>query len=317
MSDVARVGSRTSSSVRPYDGAMSRSDPASLDGGPLAGRALALAGGGLVGIGWEVGVLLGLRDAGVATGDWDRIVGTSAGSVVGAALGSSDGLERLAATDWIAYGQELAQYMAGLDRDAVAHIDGLWFGTPEGPDQATCAEIGRLARAAVTGPADRFEGAIAAILPDVAWPPALRITAIDAEDGALRLLDAASGVPLAKAVAASCSVPGVFPPIAIDGHLYIDGGVRSGSGLDLAAGCRSVVGVAPVRQDGHGERQLVTESAVLAAAGARVVLVRPTTGADVVLPTDSLDAGQLPDAVRAGRAAGRAQADVVRALAGA
>jgi NTE family protein len=295
---------------------MSRPDATSLAGGTPKGTALVLAGGGLAGIGWEVGVLLGLEDAGVATRDWDRIVGTSAGSVVGAALGSGDGLERLAATDWVAYGQELAQYMAGLDREAVAHIDALWFGNPDGPDRATRAEIGRLARGAVTGSSDRFEGAIAAILPDTAWPAALAITAIDAEDGSLRLLDATSGIALAQAVAASCSVPGVFPPIAIDGRLYIDGGVRSGSGLDLAAGYSSVVGVAPTRQDGHGERQLVTGSAVLAAAGTRVVLVRPTNGADIVLPTDPLDAGQLPDAVRAGRAAGREQAATVRALTG-
>lgn len=296
---------------------MSRHDAASLDGRELDGHALALAGGGLVGIGWEVGVLLGLKDAGVATGAWDRVVGTSAGSVVGAALASTDGPERLAATDWVAYGQELAQYMAGLDRDAVARIDALWFGNLDGPDQATCAEIGRLAREAVTGTPDRFEGAIAAILPGTTWPTALWITAIDAQDGSVRVLDAGSGVPLAKAVAASCSVPGVFPPIAIDGRLYIDGGVRSGSGLDLTAGSRTVVGVAPVRQDGHGERQLMAESAVLAARGTRVVLVRPTTGADVVLPTDALDPAQLPDAVRAGREAGRAQADAVQALAAA
>jgi NTE family protein len=280
----------------------------------LDGRALVLAGGGLIGIGWEVGVLLGLRDPGVSLDRWDRIVGTSAGSVVGAALGSSDGLDRLAAMDWVAYGQELASHMAGLDPEAVAHIDELWFGTPDGPDQATCAEIGRLARAAVTGPADRFERAIGSILPDQTWPNPLRITVIDADDGSLRVLDAASGVPLGKAVAASCSVPGVFPPIAIDGHLYIDGGVRSGSGLDLAAGCRSVVGIAPVRQDGHGERQLLTETAALTAAGTHVVLIRPGAGADVVFPVDSLAVGQLPDAVIAGREAGRAQAAVVRAL---
>jgi NTE family protein len=296
---------------------MSRHDAASLDRRTLHGHALALAGGGLVGIGWEVGVILGLKDAGVAIGEWDRIVGTSAGSVVGASLGSSDGPERLAATDWIAYGQELAQYMAGLDREAVARIDGLWFGSPDGPDQATSAEIGRLARAAMTGTPDRFEGAIAAILPDATWPAALSITAIDAEDGSLRVLDAGSGVPLARAVAASCSVPGVFPPVSIDGRLYIDGGVRSGSGLDLASGFSSVVGVAPVRQDGHGERQLIAESAALAALGTTVLLVRPTSGADVVLPTDSLDPTRLPDAVRAGREAGRAQARAVQALEGA
>ena len=61
-------------------------------------------------------------------------------------MGSPDGLDRLAATDWVAYGQELASHMAGLDRDAVARIDALWFGAPAGPDQNTRAEIGRLAR---------------------------------------------------------------------------------------------------------------------------------------------------------------------------
>ena len=288
---------------------MSRDATSALDG-----HALVLAGGGLVGIGWEVGVLLGLRDAGVPLDRFDRIVGTSAGSVVGAALGSPDGLERLAATDWVAYGQELALYMSGLDRAVVGRIDELWFGTPDGPDLATCAEIGRLGRAAVTGSPDRFVGAIGTILPDPAWPAALRTTAIDAVDGSLRVFDAGSGVPLVVAVAASCSVPGVFPPIAIDGHLYIDGGVRSGSGLDLAAGSRSVVGVAPVRDDGHGERQLDAESAALRAAGTRVVLIRPGPGADVVFPVDSLDAVQLPGAVAAGRAAGRTGAGRVGAL---
>lgn len=293
----------------PYDGDMTDARGASLDG-----RALVLAGGGLVGIGWEVGVLLGLRDAGAAMDRWDRIVGTSAGSVVGAALGTPDGLERLAATDWVAYGQELASYMAGLDPAAVARVDELWFGAPDGPDLATRVEIGRLARAAVTGPATRFEAGIASILPDPSWPATLRVTAIDADDGSLRVFDAGSGVPLVRAVAASCSVPGIFPPITIDGHRFVDGGVRTGSGLDLAAGCRSVVGVAPVRQDGHGERQLSGETAALMSAGTQVVLIRPGSGPDIVFPLDSLNVEDLPEAVKGGRLAGIAQAAVVGAI---
>ena len=275
---------------------------------PLAGRALVLAGGGLVGIGWEAGVVLGLREGGLPLSAWDPVVGTSAGSVVGAAMGSPDGLDRLAATDWVAYGQELASHMAGLDRDAVARIDALWFGAPAGPDQNTRAEIGRLARFAVGASAERFEQGLAAILPDRAWPAALHVTVIDAADGSLRVLDSTDGVPLVKAVAASCSVPGVFPPIEIDGRLYIDGGVRTGSGLDLAAGSRWVVGVAPSRQDGHGEHQLVTESVALEASGTTVRLVRPGPEADAIFGLDSLDVSLLPEAVRVGRLAGRAAA---------
>ena len=47
-------------------------------------RALVLGGGGITGIAWEAGVLMGLRDRGWDTEHWDLVVGTSAGSVVGA-----------------------------------------------------------------------------------------------------------------------------------------------------------------------------------------------------------------------------------------
>src|SRR5687768_8301457 len=47
-------------------------------------RALVLGGGGITGIAWEAGVLMGLRERGVDTQSWDLVVGTSAGSVVGA-----------------------------------------------------------------------------------------------------------------------------------------------------------------------------------------------------------------------------------------
>lgn len=288
-----------------YDGGMFH------DRSPVAGRALVLAGGGLVGIGWEVGVMLGLRDGGVATDDWDRIVGTSAGAVVGAALGSPDGLDRLESTDWGAIGDELRAHLAQIDHSAVARIDELWFGPPDGADQAVRAEIGRLARASTLGPAERFERAMAFLLPSLRWPAGLMVTAVDADDGSLRVFDAGSGIPLAVAVAASCSVPGIFPPVAIDGHLYVDGGVRSGSSLDLAIGCGIVVAVAPTRTDEHGERQIEREVSDLRAAGAEIVRIRPTPGTESVLVVDSLDSANMPAAIAAGREAGREAAGTV------
>lgn len=47
-------------------------------------RALILGSGGHTAVGWEVGVLHGLAEGGVDVHDWDRIVGSSAGSFVGA-----------------------------------------------------------------------------------------------------------------------------------------------------------------------------------------------------------------------------------------
>ena len=51
-------------------------------------RALVLGGGGITGIAWEIGVLAGLAEAGVDLTGADLVVGTSAGSVVGAQLTS-------------------------------------------------------------------------------------------------------------------------------------------------------------------------------------------------------------------------------------
>jgi NTE family protein len=49
-------------------------------------RALVLGSGGLTGIAWEAGVLQGLADGGTPIGDWDLVVGSSAGALVGARL---------------------------------------------------------------------------------------------------------------------------------------------------------------------------------------------------------------------------------------
>ena len=49
-------------------------------------RALVLGGGGTTGIAWECGVLDALTDAGLDVDAADRVVGTSAGALVGAFL---------------------------------------------------------------------------------------------------------------------------------------------------------------------------------------------------------------------------------------
>ena len=56
-------------------------------------RALVLGGGGITGIAWEAGVLVGLRERGWDTEHWDLVIGTSAGSVVGAKVLAEDGWE--------------------------------------------------------------------------------------------------------------------------------------------------------------------------------------------------------------------------------
>jgi len=63
----------------------------------------------------------------------------------------------------------------------------------------------------------------------------LRIVVADAESGAARILTGDSEGPLGVAVAASCAVPGIWPPVTIGDRRYVDGGIRSSTNADLAA----------------------------------------------------------------------------------
>ena len=52
--------------------------------------------------------------------------------------------------------------------------------------------------------------------------------------------------PLWRAVAASCAVPLVWPPIEVDGRPFMDGGLRSPANADLATGCDVVLALVPL-----------------------------------------------------------------------
>src|SRR5690349_12782561 len=68
-------------------------------------NALVLGGGGPVGVAWEAGVLAGLAEGGVDLSRPDRIVGTSAGSLVGARLAlTKDATALVDDTDRVARG---------------------------------------------------------------------------------------------------------------------------------------------------------------------------------------------------------------------
>src|SRR6202007_3072015 len=89
------------------------------------------------------------------------------------------------------------------------------------------------------------------------------------------------GVGPARAAPPSGRVPGGYPPITIKGRRYIDGGMRSATNADLAAGHDAVV-VVSVRVAGGDEaaaeslrRPLDAELQRLRDAGARVELIVP------------------------------------------
>ena len=232
--------------------------------------ALVLAGGGIVGIAWELGFLRGLESSSPALFEKIRssettYIGTSAGSIVATQL---------------ALGFDLAQLMkpelaggsaSGGPRFHLLGMAATMIGARVGartPEEAR-RRIGAYALRAQTFPEDDWVGSIRRRLGSDSWPDRrLLINVVDTESGEHRVFDRASGVDLARAVAASCAVPGVYPPVTIDGRRYMDGGMRSIANADGAAGCDPVLVVAPLR--GGGGLGTVQRSELAALAPARV-----------------------------------------------
>ena len=211
-------------------------------------RGLVLGGGGITGIAWETGLLFGLQELGVDVTTADAVVGTSAGSVVGAQITTGSTLEDLFAyqvstpkpAPLASIGPGVMVGFAWSMLKARGDLEG--FGRVVGQWSVRRADAGKLPTL------DERLAAIRERVPIQEWAGdgRLLVTAVDATTGALRVFDGSDGVPLVDAVAASCAVPGVYPPVPIDGRPYIDGGARSGSNADLVADCDRVLGFTPV-----------------------------------------------------------------------
>jgi NTE family protein len=279
----------------------------------MADRALVLGGGGVTGIAWELGLLCGLRDEGVDLTTAELVIGTSAGSAVGAQITGGADLADLYAREANAHADSPSKEKAvTLDLDRMmASIAAVAAGATSALELR--ARIGRLAREADTVPEAERLDIIASRLPSAEWPArSLLITGVDTETGELVVWSRESGVPLVSAVAASCAVPIVWPPVTIDGHRYMDGGVRSGTNADLAAGADAVVVIAPMGDapafSGTG---LPAELAELGAT-VRTAVVRPDEAALAAIGPNVLDPSRRSAAAQAGRAQAKQVAEQVR-----
>ncbi|MFJ9833917.1 patatin-like phospholipase family protein [Streptomyces sp. NPDC101169] len=268
--------------------------------------ALVLGGGGVGGIAWITGLLTGLADAGQDVTGADLLLGTSAGSTVSAQLGSGLGLAELYARQ-VEPALQSAEIMAVMDLEGfAAEIGAATSATASVPELRRA--VGRAALAAPTVPEPRRRAVIESRLPSHGWPErALRIVAVDAESGEPRVFDKDSGVPLVDAVAASCAVPGVWPPVGIDGRRYVDGGVRSMANLDLVGDPDRVVVLVPMGMTEPFPSEQPVEESVreLRARGVEVVVVAPDEAALAAIGDNPLDPGTRGPAAEAGRAQGR------------
>jgi len=175
--------------------------------------AFVLGGGGVLGA-YEVGMLRALAEAGISP---DVVVGTSVGAINGA-------------------------FVAADPAGAAAWLAGAWQG--EALQQAFSETIfGQVARLARSGThlhsieplRQMLEGALpGGDFADLQLP--FHCVAASIERASAHWF---SSGPVVPAVLASCAVPGLLPPVAVNGEHYFDGGlvdsIPVGRALDLGA----------------------------------------------------------------------------------
>ncbi|MFG1681461.1 patatin-like phospholipase family protein [Nonomuraea sp. NPDC049269] len=273
-------------------------------------RALVLGGGGVTGIAWELGMLAGLAEHEVDLSSADVVISTSAGAVVGAQLACGLDLRQRYEAQLVPVAGETAPQ--GV---AKALLKLAWASVRAGTDaQAFRERMGRMALKAKTPSEEERLRTVAEWLGGATeWPTReLLITAVDAASGEFAMFDAASGADLVRAVAASCSSPGVRPPITIGERRYTDGGIRSPLNLDLAKGCSHVVALAPVTRAGGPVETVEQQRSKLGAA--QVVVITPDEVTRKAFRTGLLDPSRRAPAARAGHAQAAAVADLARSV---
>ena len=292
---------------------------------------LVLAGGGTLGEAWMRGLLDGAGSAaGIDFRECEYFVGTSAGSIVAAFLAAGrapdSGAEARAAKDWAeaaeangdrprrfaALGKLTAAAAAPLAPIALASV------TPGGavaravalravpPPTRSIAGLGRM----IDAEGGRFDGR-------------LRIVAVDRRNGRRVVFGTPDAPPAAvgQAVLASCSVPGIFAPVAIGGREYVDGGVWSPTNLDAAPAprgtrvlCLNPTASLPARRSAFRALRAFSRSAAAAetlalrARGATVRTIAPDARAAEAMGVNLMDRRRVAQVLAAGYAQGRSLA---------
>lgn len=286
-------------------------------------RALVLGGGGPVGIGWEAGLLVGLARNGVEVKTADAVIGTSAGSVVGFTVASGGDLT--AATSLVR-GAEQPAPAASPAQAATAQqqVDKLIAALSEAaadPQRAgeVRSEMGRMALEAETVSEAQWLETFSSFA-GADWPQAFACTAVSTADGSFRVWDKAAGVDPQLAIASSCAVPGVFPPVTIGEARWMDGGGRDILNADVAAGHDVVLAVSCLLLELPPELSIPAIEPLFAATRAQLDSLRSGGSAvETIVPgqemlevsgagTNLMDFTRTGDAYEAGLRQGKVEA---------
>lgn len=291
---------------------------------------LVLGAGGILGEAWMGGLLAGLSEStGFDPRDCDHFVGTSAGSIVAAALaGGVDPRTRLeqipeqpAEPVPVA---EVSSVLGGalrLGRGATASAFAPLAELALRSTALSGAAVRRTALARVPTGTRSLAGlgrAIADLRLD--WDGRLLVVAVEADNGrrAVFGMPGETQLSVAAAVQASCAIPGVFRPIRNGGRTYVDGGAWSLTNLDVAPVARgtrvlclnptgSLGGAAAGLRGAIGplSRSVATvEALALKRRGARVTTLAPDADSAAAMGGNFMDPRRRARTQRSGYAQG-------------
>ncbi|MFO1429057.1 MAG: patatin-like phospholipase family protein [Candidatus Competibacteraceae bacterium] len=218
-------------------------------GGPRVG--LALAGGGPLGIIYQIGALLALDEAleGVDLNDLYVYGGVSVGAINAAALANGFTPAKIChvfvRNDSTAFPLDPEHFMRpafGLYWDCLKSVPGLlwdaiWGFIKNPQDRDILAILNKLGPALPPGLLDNgmIEEFLATMFSSRRRTNDFRrlkrklfIVATDLDTGEIIEFGTKvnSHIPISKAVQASTAIPGLYPPVEIEGRYYVDGGVK-------------------------------------------------------------------------------------------
>jgi NTE family protein len=286
-------------------------------------RALVLGGGGAAGNAWEIGVLVGLLDAGLDVTEADLIVGTSAGATVAVQISGATQPTELLATILAAapqprtgpVGSDRGRVPLGPSADHMERTSEIIAAAENAADMRRRMGAAALETDALSDGSrqTQWRATVAARLPIQYWPErTMLITAVDAHTGEPVVFDRRSGVDLVDAVAASTTNGFGVPPYWIGDRRYIDGGYRRNENADLAAGYGRVLVLSPLggrtRHPLEWGMQLAAQVDELRAGGSRVETVLPDSDSLNAFGTNLMDLSTRRPAARAGYEQGMALA---------
>jgi len=284
-------------------------------------KALVLSGGGITGIAWELGILRGLEECGVDVTNANLIIGTSAGSIVGAQIISETSLEELYKLQLIPI-EESEERQVQFNRTEFQKI--MAAAILSSPDSQTArACIGKASLSSATISEEERQKIINSRLPNKEWnqKKKLIINAVNARTGEWVKFDHNSSVSLEQAVAASSAIPGIYPPTEINGEYYIDGSMSSGTNADLAQGYNKVLVIVAEPNMIHAlmgptmhRISFNEELKILKESGAKVWVILPDENSLKAKGKNPLDVNSRAASAKAGLKQGKILAEEVKSF---